>query len=57
MNKESERLTELLDSIYGMQMFIDERLSNGFITIEEAKQSRYCIRYLADKLFSLDIKP
>ncbi len=57
MHNESERITELLENTCGLQMLIDERLSNGFITIEEAKKLRYCIRYLADKLFSPDIKP
>ncbi len=56
MYNESERSKELLDSLCAMQMVIHERLSNGFITIEEAKQSQYCINYLIDKLFSPDIK-
>lgn len=55
MYNESGRLTELLDNTCGLQMLIDMRLSNGFITIEEAKKLRNCIRYLADKLFSPDI--
>jgi len=57
MYYESERLKELFDNTCGLQMLIDERLTNGFITIEEAKKLRYYIRCLADKLFSPDIKP
>jgi len=37
MYNESGRLTELLDNTCGLQMLIDMRLSNGFITIEEVK--------------------
>lgn len=57
MYYESERLKELFDNTCGLQMLIDERLTNGFITIEEAKKLRYYIKCLADKLFSPDIKP
>ena len=53
---ESEQSNELLASLCGMHMLIDARLSNGLITIEEAKQLRYCARYLTDKLFPPDIK-